>query len=49
MERRCFWQPVHGIVPSLFHATGGTDLQNSDKLALVKHLRANLRAETLPH
>lgn len=36
---------VHGIVPSLFHATGGTDLQNSDKLALVKHLRANPRAE----
>lgn len=36
---------VHGVVPSLFHATGGTDLQNSDKLALVKHLRANPKAE----
>lgn len=36
---------IHGTVPSLFHATGGTDLQNSDKLALVKQLRANPNAE----
>lgn len=38
---------VHGVVPSLFHATGGTDLQNSDKLALVKHLRQNPQAERI--